>query len=101
MTLYFIYRDFLGFPLDVVMGEYEEFGDEYKLINNRGILHLPKTIKKYRKHFKYFKSFLEILEYRICCCNNRYCEYNEELWRIANDKIDKLQIEMYEKSRIS
>lgn len=80
MVFYFIKRDFLGFPLKILQGEYEggilkkgDFGVPYKLYNK----------------LLYFQDPKDILDYKICSCRNgESCRYNKELKRLAEEWIN-------------
>ncbi len=90
IELYFIHKDFLGFPLNIISGTYKDEGDHFRLtgFTSKGV-DPPKRINKEKKHgIRFFTSLEEILEFRICSCSKRNCEYNEELWRIVNNKLE-------------
>lgn len=78
MKRYFIKKDFIGWPLDIIVGIYKDN------IWRGGDFLAP---RKLSKGFTGFSSLQEILKYEYCKCGKSNCTFNQRLYEIVNQKI--------------
>lgn len=82
MRKYFITKNFIGYPTDVISGEYSNKGYLVK-----GPFDLP---KKLSKKFPGFDTLNDILKYKMCSCGKDVCEVNKLLYEIVNKQLLEL-----------
>lgn len=79
MVKWFIQKDFIGFPVDVVFGEYNEGGQRVK-----SDWHFLPT--KINKNIKCFDTLEEMSKYKYCKCGKIDCTFNAKLQEIIKSK---------------
>lgn len=82
MRKYFIKKDFIGIPVDIVSAEYE---GSVKISGN---YEAPKRLLK----FKSFDNLEEMLNYRPCSCHKKECEINTDFWKLVESKVKQQTI---------
>lgn len=84
MLLYFIKKDFIGYPIDIISGDYTY--RDHVFIKTSLNSETPSYVVE-NSSIKYFKSLADILQYKICSCKKEHCGYNANLYKIVIDKM--------------
>ena len=81
MRKYFITKDFLGSPTDIISGDYVD-----------GILDMSSNFdapKRLSEKYPGFSTLEEIRDYIMCKCGKTGCPVNKELSRLVKTKLNE------------
>lgn len=83
VKLYFVEKNFLGFPIGILSSDYEDYNKELRIVGND--FRMPKRIILDRSKHLFFRSTDEMEKHVYCKCG-KMCGYNEQFNKLVQEQ---------------